>query len=115
MLLLITEPQSPVKLVDAHIAAIHTLWHSLNNVRSMRWEDGGCRLLENQVGVVQRSVPRHKWRIGWADHLASGYILASTRDKNATKRIGYIRCAVYNKLRPNNCMPPIQLRFSEDL
>jgi hypothetical protein len=42
-------------------------------------------------------------------------LLANTRDKNATKRIGDIRCALHNKLRPNDFMPPIQLRSSEDL
>ena len=46
---------------------------------------------------------------------ADDNLLASTRDKNVIKRIGDVRCALYNKLRPNNCMPPIQLRSSKDL
>jgi hypothetical protein len=41
--------------------------------------------------------------------------LASTRDKNAMKRMGDIGRALYNKLRPNDCMPSMQLRSSEDL
>ena len=45
---------------------------------------------------------------------AGDNLLASMRDKNATKRMGDIRCALYNKLRLNDCMPPIQLRSSEE-
>ncbi len=42
-------------------------------------------------------------------------LLASMRDKNMTKGMGDIRYALYNKLRLNDCMPPIWLRSSKDL
>jgi hypothetical protein len=53
--------------------------------------------------------------VGLITEQADDNLLASTRDKNATKRIGNIRCALYNKLQPNDCMPLIQLRSSKDL
>ena len=42
-------------------------------------------------------------------------LLAVTRDKDATKGIGNIGCALYNNLRLNESMPPVQLRPGEDL
>ena len=55
--------------------------------------------------------------VGLITEQADDNLLAGTRDKNVMKRIGdiLVRCALYNKLQPNDCMPPIQLRSSEDL
>jgi hypothetical protein len=43
---------------------------------------------------------------------ATTCICRDTKDENlnATKRIGDIRCALYKKLRSNDCMPPDPVR-----
>ena len=123
--LVITEPQSPVELFDVLVAAFCNLMDGRIWMQWLVFElkveryciiiaDVDCEkiwlaLSKGTCSTINGELVR------LIAEQADDNLLASTRDKNATKRIGDIRCALYNKPRPDDCMPPIQLRSSKDL
>jgi hypothetical protein len=101
------QTQSPVELFDALVAAFHNL---VDGRIWTRWLVFELRVERYRIMLTFLEL------VGLIAEQAEDNLLAGTRDKNATKRIGNVRCVLYNKLRPNgDCMPPIQLRSSEGL